>query len=179
MTRIEEGARAPRAGPRLRSWLPWLAVVLVILALRGWVVESRTVSSDSMWPTVCAGDRVVLLKLGAGSRADRGDLVFLTRPGTDDPLLKRVVAVAGQSVEIYDGALRVDGAPVEESYVDLDTVDGTFFGPVQVPDEAVFVLGDDRESSVDSRDFGPVPLDRVRGEVLTTLGSACEGVSRR
>jgi signal peptidase I len=81
-------------------------------------------------------------------------------------MIKRVAAVGGQTVAIADGVLKVDGKPVPEPYVDRAQVDGTFFGPVRVPPGAVFLLGDQRLGSVDSRSFGPVPVGSIVGRVL-------------
>jgi signal peptidase I len=76
-------------------------------------------------------------------------------------------------VAIADAVLLVDGREVPEPYVDAATIDGVYFGPVTVPPGTVFVMGDDREFSVDSRSFGPVPQDRVDGRVTAVLRSAC------
>ena len=155
-------------------------VALALAALLGLALLSGTLSvvpvaSSSMSPTVCPGDRVLLWTLGAGSRASAGDVVTLREPATGRGLLKRVVAVAGQTVEVVDGRLVVDGHPEDESYVDLESVDGTFFGPVTVGSGSVFVLGDRREHSIDSRDFGDVPRSAVTGVVLRQLTSRCPG----
>ena len=79
--------------------------------------------------------------------------------------MKRVVAVGGQQVAIRDADLYVDGRLVVEPQVDHSRVDGLWFGPVTVPDRAVFVLGDSRSGSVDSRVYGAVPLDSILGRV--------------
>ena len=81
-------------------------------------------------------------------------------------MIKRVAALGGQTVAIADGVLKVDGAAVPESYVDRAEVDGTFFGPVRVLAGTVFVLGDQRLRSVDSRAFGPVPVGSIVGRVM-------------
>jgi signal peptidase I len=80
-----------------------------------------------------------------------------------------VVALAGDRVGLADGRLVVNGHRRPEAYVDLASVDGVYFGPEVVPAGSVFVMGDDRADSVDSRDFGPVALDRVLGRVLWRL----------
>ena len=98
------------------------------------------------------------------------DVVVLEGPG-GATYVKRVVALGGQRVEIRDGVLFVDRRPRRESYVDHDLVDGFFFGPAFVPAGAVFVLGDDRGDSEDSRDFGPVPADQVVGRVVLRIPS--------
>jgi signal peptidase I len=84
-------------------------------------------------------------------------------------MVKRVVALAGDRVGLADGRLVVNGQRQSEDYVDLASVDSVYFGPEVVPAGSVFVLGDDRADSVDSRDYGPVPLDRVLGRVLWRL----------
>ncbi len=159
----------------MRTWRLGIAVVAVLTAtwwLRSDVIDSVSVSSGSMAPTVCQGDRLLILRAGA-QEAERGDLVTFHDPVDDEPTLKRVVAVTGQVVEIRDGLLYVDGKQVQEDYVDQRTVDGTHFRQVTVGAGLVFVLGDAREFSVDSRDYGPIARSALDGRVLTRLWSGC------
>ena len=149
------------------------ATGLLLVLARTFVVDSVVVSSGSMRPTVCAGDWLLVLSAGAAAGARVGDVVVFDSPVDEEPGLKRVVAVGGQRVEVRDAVLHVDGAPVQEAYVDARTVDGTFFGPAVVPEGSVFVMGDDRERSVDSRSYGPVPRADVDGVVLARVRSAC------
>ena len=143
-----------------------------LLALRLWVVEPITVSSDSMEPTVADGGIVWLNKAGPRlAGVQPGQLVVFKGPDDGEMpneavLLKRVVATAGQTVAIQDGVLVVDGAEAKEPFVDQRTIDGVYFGTVTVPAGQLFVLGDNRESSVDSRDFGPIPVTAIQGTVL-------------
>jgi signal peptidase I len=95
-------------------------------------------------------------------------VVVLEGPG-GETLAKRVVAVGGQRVEIRDGVLFVDRRARRERYVDHDMVDGFFFGPAHVAPGRVFVLGDNRGDSEDSRDFGSVPVDRLIGRVAVRI----------
>ena len=148
-----------------------LAPVVTLVVLRAAVLDLVEVSSGSMEPTYCAGDRLLVLTVG-GAPA-RGDVVTFAAPDTGETTLKRVAAVDGEELEVSDGVLSVAGVPVPEPYVDPAAVDATFFGPVVVPEGQVFVLGDEREVSVDSRDFGPVPVASVRGRVLLRWRSSC------
>lgn len=143
-----------------------------LLALRLWVVEPITVSSDSMEPTVAAGSIVWLNKAGPRlAGVQPGQLVVFNGPDDGEMpneavLLKRVVAIEGQTVAIRDGVLFVDGAEANEPFVNQRTMDGVYFGTVTVPSGRLFVLGDNRENSVDSRDFGPIPVTTIQGTVL-------------
>jgi signal peptidase I len=142
--------------------------VLLLLTVAGSVagllpVQLMRVDSGSMAPTISAGD-LLLVRRGAGPVARR-DVVVVPRPGTGALLVKRVVAVGGDQVGLEDGVLVVDGEPVCEPAIDPARQDGVWFGPVTVPDGEVFLLGDDRDSSVDSRDFGSVPAADVEGLV--------------
>ena len=143
-----------------------------LLALRLWVVEPITVSSDSMEPTVAAGSVVWLDKAGPRlTGVQPGRLVVFTGPDDGEMpnealLLKRVVATQGQTVAIRDGVLYIDGLEAREAYVNRRTIDGVYFGTVTVPPGHLFVLGDNRENSIDSRDFGPIPVSALQGAVL-------------
>jgi signal peptidase I len=143
-----------------------LVLVLVVAAVVSGVLPVRVlrVESDSMSPTLDAGD-LVLVARGPGDLR-RGDVVVVRHPGTGEELVKRAVALGGDTVRLDDGVLVVDGSAVCEPAIDPDRIDGVFSGTTTVPDGAVFVLGDDRRDSIDSRDFGPVDLDDVLGHVL-------------
>jgi signal peptidase I len=159
----------------VRTWRLGVVVVVVLATtwwLRADVIDSVGVSSGSMAPTVCRGDRLLILRAGA-SDAERGELVTFHDPVDDEPTLKRVVAVEGQVVQIKDGLLYVDGQQVLEEYVDQASIDGTYYRQVIVGKGLVFVLGDERERSVDSRDYGPISRSSIDGRVLTRLWSGC------
>ncbi|VXB76757.1 Signal peptidase I [Arthrobacter sp. 9AX] len=181
MTTTEQAPQKPhgrrRLADRRRPWssaLPLpkrtrlvaaaLIPALALLASRAWLVEPLTVSSDSMEPTIATG-AVVLLYKPAGSIRN-GDVVAFTSPVDGHTVIKRVVAGEGQSVAIRDAELYVDDVAVPEPFIDHSRIDATYFGPVQVPAGSVFVLGDNRAVSIDSRDFGPVPLAAVQGTLL-------------
>ena len=120
-----------------------------------------------MAPTVAQGATVLVDRVSPHLTGLRhGDLVTFSEPETGDATLKRVVGLPGDVVAIEDAVTLVDGEPVSEPYVDRDTIDGLYYGPVSVPAGHVLLLGDDRERSIDSRDYGPVPLDDVTGRVL-------------
>jgi signal peptidase I len=130
-------------------------------------VAPLRVSSDSMAPTLRPGSQVVVDKLSRRFAAPLpGSVVVLHEPGSGDLVVKRVVAAGGQRVEVEDGVLVVDGRPRREPYADRRGADSVYYGPVRVPEGEVFVLGDNRGRSVDSLDYGPVPLDDVVGKVV-------------
>ena len=164
-----------RAPPGRRP--PPVAAVVVLALLVGLVVLVRVhvatpvrVSSQSMTPTLQPGD-VVLVTLGGVDVDDlrRGELVTFRNPQTGEESLKRVVALPGQTVAVIDAVLHVDGRPVDEPYVDFSEWDGMFTARVSVPEGSVYLLGDNRVRSVDSRDFGPVAGDDLHGRVLVRL----------
>lgn len=149
-------------------------ITLVLLALAGltvvFVAEPVRIPSDSMAPTLRAGDHVLVDKIGLRNRSPaRGDLVVFDSPAGDGLLVKRVAGVGGDQVGIEDGVLVVNGSPVAEPYLDQGRVDGLYFGPVTVPAGRLFVLGDNRADSVDSRTLGPVAVHDVVGRVLIRL----------
>jgi signal peptidase I len=145
-----------------------VAVVLALIALRAFVAEPFRIPSESMAPVLEPGDQALVTKLGGAP--DRGDLVAFHAPRTGEVLLKRVVAVGGDSVGIEDGVLVVNGRKQREGYVaDPDAIDSVYFGPVTVAKGSLFMLGDNRANSEDSREFGAVPADRVIGRATARV----------
>lgn len=149
----------------------WFVVAIVaLLLLHSFVVEPVRVRSDSMEPTLPSGAVLVIDKLTFHFREPRrGDVIVTADPRTGESIVKRVVAVAGDSVGIDNGTLVVNGAKVAENYVDNRGMQGFFFGPDVVPPGRVFVLGDNRANSIDSRTFGPVAVDDVDGRVAAKI----------
>jgi signal peptidase I len=156
-----------------RKVLAGAAALLTILALRMWMVDSFWVSSDSMSPTLCAGDMLIVRKLNSGTPLAGGDIVVFSNPDNGSDTVKRVVGLPGQRVGIADAQLMVDGRAVDEPYVDLASIDGVYFGPVTVPPGTVFVMGDNRELSIDSRSFGALPREAVHDKLWLRLGGRC------
>lgn len=148
-----------------------VAVVLCFTYL-GRVV---TVSGSSMEPTLRNGD-MLLLRSGAGS-VEQGDIVVLTREDfLDEPIVKRVIATEGQTVVIdyTENSVTVDGERLKEPYVVEVMAQPYFSGPVEtvtVPEGEIFVMGDNRNHSSDSRHpgLGTVDLRCVLGEAKAVL----------
>jgi signal peptidase I len=141
-------------------------VVAAVLGVREFVVTPVAVHGVSMEPTVHDGTALVA-RWPDPEHLHRGELVVFRDPeGT--LALKRVVGVAGDSVAIRDAVLEVDDRPVTEPYVDHSRIDGTYFGPITVRTGTIFVMGDNRAPSIDSREYGAVSYDRVLGRVLLT-----------
>lgn len=129
-----------------------------------------TVPSPSMEPTIRVGDRIRVIETQS---IDRGDvIVFESPPGVDSGparnFIRRIVAVGGDSIESVGGRLKVNGAILDERYVDTrcgGPLSGPALQPQTIPDGHVFVLGDNRCASRDSRVYGPIPLSSIVGRV--------------
>ncbi|MEI7619438.1 MAG: signal peptidase I [Actinomycetota bacterium] len=151
-------------------WRPLLAIVVVLLGVRSFLVETVTVHGSSMSPGIRDGDVLVVDRLTYRFRDPRpGEVVVTTDPVDGKLIVKRVVAVGGQNAGIEDGHLMVDGLIFDEAYVNNAGMAGYYFGPNPVPQGEVLLLGDDRDLSVDSRAFGTVSVDSITGRVLTHL----------
>jgi signal peptidase I len=153
----------------VRWWWVVLAVVAAALVVtRVFFFEPFETDGPSMVPTLHSGDQVLVDKRAYRHRLPRrGDLVVFHAPRTGDVTLKRAIGLPGDSVAIEDGRLVVNGRRQREPYTDPDAIDSVFFGPVRVRPGTVFLLGDNRLDSRDSRDFGAVAagdlIGRVRG----------------
>ena len=157
-----------------RQLLPVLGWVLVALVLRALVVEPRWIPSGSMLPTLQLQDRVLVEKLRPKLKQPLpiGTVVVFQPPealleaGYDPKaaLIKRVVAGPGDTVEVHDGVLWRNG---ERAQPDWAAEPMNYrFGPLTVPADALLVLGDNRNASLDSHLWGPLPQANVLGTAI-------------
>jgi signal peptidase I len=167
------GGPAKRGG----GFVEFLVILLIAFALvfgvvRPFVLEAFYIPSESMVPTLEVGDRVFVNKFIYHFREpERGDIVvFRSVEGDEEDLIKRVVAVSGDEVAVEDGRLLVNGEPQSEPYLNRAfPPDESSYGPAKVPEGEVFVMGDNRANSRDSRFFGPVPLENIEGEAFASF----------
>ncbi len=168
------------AGSDRTSVVRWLVETALLLAVafalaqgvKTFVVQPFMIPTGSMIPTIGVGDYILAEKLtyrfwGAPSR---GDIIVFDDPMSQHPqLIKRVIATEGETVDIRDNKVYVDGEPLAEAYVHgLPTTPGTVATPLVVPSGHVWVMGDNRPNSGDSRYFGPRPISSVHGRAFWT-----------
>jgi signal peptidase I len=162
--------RRKKRGARLRDLFVTLLVafVLVFGVVRPFIVAAYWVPTESMVPTLLVGDRVFANKfIYHFAEPERGDIVvFEDVEGGEDYLIKRVVAVAGDRVRVVNGVLKVNGETQDEPYVEPQFPNGSVYGPERLPEGYVFVMGDNRGNSADSRVFGLLPVENIEGEAF-------------
>ena len=168
-----ENSTEERVSPTLEWILIAIGSVVLALVLRMLLVQSFYIPSGSMEGTLTINDRVLVNKLSYQfSEPSTGDVVVFSRPanlgGDIDNLIKRVVAVGGDTVEGRDGVVFRNGVALDESHLNPGTLTSTF-APVTIPADHVWVMGDSRSNSSDSRMFGPIPLDSVIGRSFVQI----------
>jgi len=142
-----------------------IAAFLISLIIRFFVVEAFNIQQHSMEPTLHDGERVLVSKcIYRFTPTSYGDIIILESPMNSSDFVKRVIATEGETVELKEGELLIDGKAIEEPYIKF--VDLSNYGPVEVPEDKIFVAGDNRPNSLDSRIFGPIPEDNVVGKVF-------------
>jgi len=147
----------------------WAGVVALVLI--HFVVRSFYIPSGSMLPTLQINDFILVNELLYDfTDPSRGDIVVfhptVAYTGDNTDLIKRVIGVEGDVVEVKDGSVYLNGVPIQENFI-LDSTSGTF-GPETVKKRHIFVMGDNRDNSRDSRIIGQIPLKNLvgRAEVI-------------
>lgn len=137
--------------------------VIIALLINLFLAQATRVYGQSMEPNLHTDQRLVVEKVSYDFHAPhRGDVVVLkVTDDAEDLLIKRVIGLPGETVEIKNGHVYIDGKILEEDYLSQET--RGHYGPVYVPPLHVFVLGDNRGASNDSRAFGPVHLKHIIG----------------
>jgi signal peptidase I len=164
-----ERQRKKRRAGFTELWLTILvAFALVFGFVRPFVLEAFRIPSESMVPTLEVGDRVLANKfIYRFTEPERGGIVvFKDVEGGEVDLIKRVVGVPGDEIEVRSGTLLVNGEPQNEPYLNREIPDDSFFGPSRLSEGEVFVMGDNRANSADSRVFGPLPVENIEGEAF-------------
>ena len=154
---------------------------LLALFIRTFVVQAFQIPSGSMENTLLVGDFLLANKFLYGAKIPfseirlpavrhprRGDIIIFRDPREEKDLIKRCVAVGGDTVELRDNTLYVNGEQKEENYVALRGPAPALanFGPVTVPDGYLFMLGDNRNNSLDSRFWGPLDEKLIKGNAM-------------
>jgi signal peptidase I len=148
-----------------------LCAIVIAILIKSFIIDTREIPSTSMVPTIEIGDRVILWRLAYdfGNEPQRGDIIVFKPPAelnekTD--LVKRVIGLPDETVEIKDGYVYINGKALTEDY--LNEKPTYTYGPVTVPDGCYFVMGDNRNVSVDSH-MWPNPFlaeDAIKGKAL-------------
>ena len=185
--RRKRGRLARRFGPRTANLIEWGVViggaVLLAIIVKLFLVQAFYIPSASMYPTLQKNDRVLVNKLSYRLHdPNRGDVVVFERPpgetASDIPdLIKRVVGLAGEEIVIEGGHVYVDGQMLEESYLPVGTTTSTEPSPYKchrddpcvVPEGDLWVMGDNRNDSTDSRWFGPIEESTVVGRAFVIV----------
>ncbi len=168
-----------RGAAARRNAIEWVVVlvaaVLLALVLRAFLVQAFWIPSPSMESTLLVDDRVLVNKLSYRlNDIERGDVVVFRRtdeeiaatPSLPADVIKRVIGLPGETIELKENAVYIDGLKLVEPYLDDDTYNADF-EPTTVPEGHVFVLGDNRAQSQDSRSAtGPIEVDRIVGRAF-------------
>jgi signal peptidase I len=179
------------------EWIITIAMAVVVsLFIVSNIVSMTTIKEQSMEPTLQENNRVVVNKIGYQfNEPKRGDIIILNKvslekgifknmlnEGKDildgikyrftgniekNNLIKRVIGVYGDLIDIQDGKLYINGKVQEEEYIKEPTIAGSMLKfPVEVPKDKVFVLGDNRGNSMDSRDLGFIDISQIKGKAF-------------
>ena len=143
----------------LKEAIPYIIIIVVVLLLRAYVVTPIRVNGLSMYDTLEGDEIMILWKLG---EIERYDIVVadVKVSGSDDVVIKRVYGLPGETISCEDGKIYINGSLIEDEYGYRETSD---FGPVTLGENEYFLLGDNREISLDSRVFGKVTRDEIEG----------------
>ncbi len=151
--------------------IDWIIIIAIAFgasyALRHWVIQPYRIQMSSMETTVFQDDLVMVDKVSYRLHEPRrGDVIIFWPPGvtTGDPYIKRVIGLPGETVEAKDGKVYVDGKAADEPYLHGYVMPD--FSPTLVPQGQLFLMGDNRAVSLDSRSFGTVSMSSIIGRAM-------------
>lgn len=168
----DPGDSSQKAWGFLKDILQIIIFALILtFFLRTYVIEARLIPSESMLPTLEIGDRLLVDKIVFKFRElEQTDIVVFAPPpeaqrgAGDDDLIKRIVGLPGDTVEVKEGRVFVNKKPLDEPYI-AERLNYAY-GPVAVPEGYLFVMGDNRNYSFDSHAWGFLPLENLKGRAF-------------
>lgn len=187
----KEENKASQEGTAREYFTTVVYCTIIALFLTTYVVHPMTVPTESMEPTILVGDRLLVDKFGYRSgfspfpgtpsrEVRRGDIVvFKFPPQPEELYVKRVIGLPGEEISVRDYRVHINGQPIDEPYkvhalegrTPGDPRLGADFGPVKIPDDHYFAMGDNRDLSLDSRVWGFLPKSHVLGSPLVVFWS--------
>lgn len=168
----EEGEEEEKKEGFLKTLFSYVKVVvfalLISFFIKSYVISSTLVEGSSMFPTVYNKDKLIVNKVFFMKKnITRGDVIDFYVPSADKYYLKRVIAVEGDTVEIKDNRVYLNGKLLEENYVSTNVTEPhSNVTKWEVKEGYVFVLGDNRSNSTDSRDLGLIPRQDIVGKII-------------
>jgi len=155
----------------LREWVVSLGIAVVVAMLfQTYVYAQSEVRNVSMQNTLVAGQRLIEDKWSYHFHEPRhGDIVIINGPESDLRLIKRVVGLPGDVVDIHNGEVYLNGEKIDEQYVKGQTFAGSVDIPFTVEEGQLFVMGDNREHSMDSREIGPIARSSIEGKAVLRI----------
>ncbi|MDL2237460.1 signal peptidase I [Christensenellaceae bacterium OttesenSCG-928-K19] len=157
---------------RRKEALGWvfsiIVAIVVAFVIRAFVFEIILVDGDSMFPTLHTNERVAIEKVTRyGGMPNRGEIIIVEYPNMTGTYVKRAIGLPGETVEIRDSVVYIDGIALSEDYINPEPYQD--MEPVTVPENHVFVMGDNRAHSLDSRTLGPISHDAILGHGLFVI----------
>lgn len=139
------------------EYLPYIIIIIVILLVRKFIITPVKVSGNSMSPTLNDGQIMILNKV---SQINRYDIVVIKKSVAGEEIIKRVIGMPGDSIEVVGGKLLINDEEVKDKFGNGET--GDFYKTYLASDE-YYVMGDNRSVSLDSRVFGKIKKDDIEG----------------
>lgn len=150
----------------IRNWIILLvSAFLLSFLIRVYVIQPYRVEMTSMVSTLQPNDLVLVEKISYRFyEPQRGDIVVFTPPNNStDKYIKRVIGLPNETISIQNGIVFINDKPLKEPYINSPMQD---MGEVKVPSDSVFVMGDNRSVSLDSRSFGPIKISSIIGKAI-------------
>ena len=143
--------------------IPYIVIVVVVVLIRTFIITPVRVDGDSMKNTLKNGDILLLYKL---SSIDRFDIIVLDEEKDNEKIIKRVIGLPGETVAIKKGKIYINDKVIDDEYAYGETSD---YNKVTLRDDEYFILGDNRLISKDSRYFGPIKDNEIKGKIVFRL----------
>lgn len=147
----------------IKEVIPYIVIVVVVVLIRTFIITPVRVDGDSMKNTLKNGDILLLYKL---SSIDRFDIIVLDEEKDNEKIIKRVIGLPGETVAIKKGKIYINDKVIDDEYAYGETSD---YNKVTLRDDEYFMLGDNRLISKDSRYFGPIKDNEIKGKIVFRL----------